>query len=330
MGCRGREMTGTRSVKYSNTIDICLATYNGAVWIGEFLDSLDAQTHADWRLIVADDASTDGTLDLIRAHFSAMPDKLTVVQRAQTGQGVVQNFADAIDAARSAYVMPADQDDIWVPQKLATMLSAMRRAEQDGSVPTLVFSDLEVVDADLATLDPSWWSHTGIKAHWASSFKTMLSQNIVPGCAMMLNRRLLELAMPMPAGVIMHDWWFLLVALAFGRVDVCSETLVRYRRHPGAHTYWSRGGILSAVRRQYAGIAVTRRNYANTVTQARAFDLAFGKKLDESAQGRRKRAILRDYIRASTLGWWRKRWLCMRIRVHLVSLLQTTKFYISI
>lgn len=317
-------------MNHSNTIDICLATYNGARWIGEFLDSLDAQIHTDWRLIVADDASSDGTVELIRAHFAAAPDKLTVVERAGTGQGVVQNFADAIGAARSAYVLPADQDDVWVPAKLATMLAAMRRGEQGGSVPTLVFSDLEVVDAGLAQLDPSWWNHTGMKPEWASSFKTMLSQNIVPGCAMMLNRRLLERAMPMPAGVIMHDWWFLLVALAIGRIEVCSEALVRYRRHPGAHTYWNRGGVLSAVRRQFAGVAVIRRDYANTVAQARAFDLAFGEQLDATAEGRSKRRILRDYIRASTLGWWGKRWVCMRLRVHLVSVLQTTKFYISI
>jgi glycosyltransferase involved in cell wall biosynthesis len=317
-------------VKTNNTIDICLATYNGAQWIGEFLDSLDAQTHADWHLIVADDASTDGTLDLIRAHFAAAPGKLSVVHRAQTGQGVVQNFADAIGTARSAYVMPADQDDIWAPQKLATMLAAMRRGEQDGTVPTLVFSDLEVVDASLARLDPSWWNHTGMKVEWARSFKAMLSQNIVPGCAMMLNRPLLDLAMPMPAGIIMHDWWFLLVALALGRVEICPEALVRYRRHPGAHTYWNRGGILSALRRQYAGIAVIRRDYARTVAQARAFDLAFGETLNESAEGRLKRSIVRNYIRASTLGWWGKRWLCIRNRVHLVSVLQTTKFYVCI
>jgi glycosyltransferase involved in cell wall biosynthesis len=317
-------------VNYSNTIDICLATYNGAPWMAEFLDSLDAQTHTDWHLVVADDASNDGTLDLIRAHFAAAPAKLTIVERARTGEGVVQNFADAIGAARAAYVLPADQDDVWVPEKLATMLVAMRRGEQAGSVPTLVFSDLEVVDAGLETIDPSWWSHTGMAPEWALSFKTMLSQNIVPGCAMMLNRRLLELAMPMPKGVIMHDWWFLLVALAFGRVEVCSEALVRYRRHPGAHTYWNRGGILPAIRRQYANVGIIRRDYARTVAQARAFDLAFGAALDGRAEGRLKHSILRDFIRASTLGWWRKRWLCMRTGVHLVSVLQTTKFYLCI
>jgi glycosyltransferase involved in cell wall biosynthesis len=317
-------------VNHRNTIDICLATYNGATWIQEFLDSLDAQTHTEWRLVVSDDASSDDTVALIRAHFAGVPQRLTVVHRPRTGQGVVQAFADSISAAQADYVLLADQDDVWVPAKLATMLSLMRSAEQAGEVPALVFSDLEVVDGSLATLDPSWWSHTGMKPEWASSFKTMLSQNIVPGCAMMLNRRLLEQAMPMPAEVIMHDWWFLLVALAIGRVEVCSEALVRYRRHPGAHTYWNRGGVLSAVRRQYAGIAIIRRDYANTVAQARAFDLAFGEKLDATAQGRAKRGILRDYIRASTLGWWRKRWLCMRTRVHLVSVLQTTKFYICI
>jgi glycosyltransferase involved in cell wall biosynthesis len=317
-------------VNKSNTIDICLATYNGAAWIGEFLDSLDAQTHTDWRLVVSDDASSDATLALIRAHFAGAPQRLTVAERPRTGQGVVQNFADALGAAQADYILLADQDDVWAPTKLAAMLELMHRTEQVERAPALVFSDLEVVDGSLATVDSSWWRHTGMKPEWATSFKTMLSQNIVPGCAMMLNRPLLALAMPMQSGVIMHDWWFLLVALAFGRVGVSDEALVRYRRHPAAHTYLNRDGIFASLRRQYSGIAIIRRDYARTVEQARIFELVYGESLDQSVQGRRQRAILRDYIRASTLGWWRKRWLCMKTRVHLVSVLQTTKFYLCI
>lgn len=315
------------AVNQSNTVDICLATYNGAPWIDEFLDSLDAQSHTEWRLIISDDASQDGTLDLVRRHYAADPARLAVVQRKQTGQGVVQNFADAISASSAAYVVLADQDDIWVPDKLAALLALMLRAEQGGKLPVLVFSDMEVVDGELNTLAPSWWGHTGIKATWATSFTAMLSQNIVPGCAMMLNRSLLEQAMPMPAAVIMHDWWFLLVALALGRVEVCDSALVRYRRHPGAHTYWNRGAILPALRRQYQGIAVLRRDYAKTVVQAEAFELEFGAKMGETDSGRAKRKILHHYIEASRRGWWCKRWLWMTNRVHLVSVLQTAKLY---
>lgn len=321
---------GTEPVNQRNTIDICLATYNGAPWIDAFLDSLDAQTHTAWRLIVSDDASQDGTLELVRRHYGADPARLVVVQRKQTGQGVVQNFADAIDASRAAYVVLADQDDIWVPDKLATLLALLLGAEQGGTVPALVFSDLEVVDGELNTLAPSWWGHSGFKAAWARSFTSILSLNTVPGCAMMLNRRLLTLAMPMPAAVIMHDWWFLLAALALGKVAASDRALVRYRRHPGAHTYWNRGGMLSAVRRQYQGIAVLRRDYALTVAQAEAFELAFGAQMEQAEHGSVKRKILHDYIDASRRGWWRKRWIWMNNRIHLGSPLQTTKLYMWI
>jgi glycosyltransferase involved in cell wall biosynthesis len=62
-------------------IDICLATYNGSSWIKEFLNSLDAQTYRDWRLVVSDDASQDDTIELINAHFINNPEKLVVVNR---------------------------------------------------------------------------------------------------------------------------------------------------------------------------------------------------------------------------------------------------------
>jgi glycosyltransferase involved in cell wall biosynthesis len=317
-------------VNFSKTIDICLATYNGAPWVQEFLCSLDTQTYANWHLIVSDDASKDGTLKLIKAHFIDTPEKLTVVQRPHTGAGVVQNFQDAINSANSEYVLLADQDDVWVPEKLATLLALMRQTEKDATAPALVFSDLEVVDEHLNTLNKSWWLYTSIKPDWALSFKAMLSQNVVPGCAVMLNRSLLKMAMPIPKGVIMHDWWFLLVCLAFGNVAFSPARLIRYRRHAGAHTYTHRGGIVSALCRQYQGIEAVRKDYRKTVIQAEAFEQLFGVKMDTLDNGRVKRQALHDYIEASKKGWWQKRWMCMKNGIHLISVLQTTKFYLWI
>ena len=110
----------------SKTIDICLATYDGAAWVQEFLNSLDAQTYTDWRLVVSDDASKDGTLEIIRIHFTNTPEKLSIVQRERTGAGVVQNFQDAIEASSSEYILLADQDDVWMPEKLRALLAVMR------------------------------------------------------------------------------------------------------------------------------------------------------------------------------------------------------------
>jgi glycosyltransferase involved in cell wall biosynthesis len=317
-------------VNKNNIIDICLATYNGAEWIQDFLDSLDAQTYTGWRLVVSDDASNDGTLEIIRSHFINKHEKLSIVQRRCTGVGVVQNFQDSIEATDSEYILLADQDDVWQPEKLATLLVLMRQTEQDSKAPTLIFSDLEVVDEQLVSLNKSWWGYTSRKPSWARSFKAMLSQNIVPGCAMMLNRSLLRIAMPLPKGIIMHDWWFLLAALVFGKVGYTPERLVRYRRHTGAHTYCDRGSFISAVGRQYQGIEVVRKDYANTIIQAQAFVQKYANDMQKSVNRHANLLVLLNFIEASKKGWWQKRWLNMKNGIHLISILQTTKFYLWI
>ena len=141
----------------SERVDICLATYNGAQWIGAFLASLDAQTYTNWRLVVSDDYSADDSLDLINSYFQEKPEKLKIVKRVGGDRGVLQNFQNAIDGSDSKYVLLADQDDIWLPDKIEKLSTAMIDVEREDVVPALVFSDLKVVDEQLVPIHTSWW-----------------------------------------------------------------------------------------------------------------------------------------------------------------------------
>lgn len=314
----------------NDRIDICLATYNGAQWIGAFLASLDAQTYTNWRLVISDDYSEDDSLDLIYSYFQEKPEKLKIVKRVGGDRGVLQNFQNAIDGSDSKYVLLADQDDIWLPDKIEKLFSAMIDVERGHEVPALVFSDLKVVDEQLIPIHSSWWGLGRVRPDWAKSFTGVLCQNIVPGCAMMLNRRLLDIALPFPKGIIMHDWWFLLVCAAFGKVEYCSERLVLYRRHSGAHTYFNGGGWVTNLIRRYGDFKTYREQYAATVQQAQIFESRFGAAKEELVMPHSCRRTLLDYIEASKSGWFRKRWLWMRNGIHLTSKMRTVKFYISI
>ncbi len=311
-------------------IDICLATYNGAPWIQEFLNSLECQSYKNWRLVVSDDASQDETLEMIGAHFKSNPEKLMVVKRTGTGKGVTGNFQDAVASTDSEYVLLADQDDVWLPEKLSASLELMSSTERNKETPTLVFSDLKVVDEHLACISESWWTYNHVKADFAKSFKGLLYQNIVPGCSMMLNRALIKMAMPFPKGIYMHDWWFLMVCSAFGDVDFSTKQLVLYRRHAGAQTAWEKGGVAQALYRQYKGREVMRKQFAKSVIQAEAFENMFEITTGQPQFGITNRQALRDYIDASKAGWWKKRWLLIRNGIHLTSNFRTARFYLLI
>lgn len=235
------------------TIDILLTVYNAEPFIGEQLRSLQNQTHADWRLWVRDDGSTDATVDLIREAASA-DERIRLLPADGARLGALGGFAWLVENVESdaRYAMFCDADDVWLPRKIELSLAAMRRAESEAGsdTPVLVHSDLRVVDAQLNVLDESFWRYQAIRPE-LTGLNRMLVQNCVTGCTAMFNRRLWELAAPIPPEAILHDWWFALVASARGRIAHVSEPTILYRQHgrndTGARPYGR--GFASSLRR---------------------------------------------------------------------------------
>jgi glycosyltransferase involved in cell wall biosynthesis len=212
-------------------VSIALATYNGSAYLGELLDSIEAQTYANIEIIVADDCSTDDTRSLLLTRRWLRPHQvLDTVQRA----GVVGNFSRALDACNGRYLAFADQDDWWHPTKIAELVKRVAAFEDatGSQAPVLVFSDIEIVDANLVRVEESFFLR-GYQSSECRRLADFLIVNHVPGCAMLFNRALLDRALPFPAGLFMHDWWLCMVAVAFGRIDFVDSPLIKYRQHGG-------------------------------------------------------------------------------------------------
>lgn len=227
----------------SACVDLLLATCNGERYLPQLLDSLLAQTHRQWRLLVGDDGSTDATLAILEGYRSRLGDRLLILPSGAR-HGVVRNFERLMTASVRDGVAPyaafCDQDDVWLPAKLAALLDGMRRlqAAQGPGMPCIVHCDLVVVDAALSSIHPSFMRHQHYEpAHCSAS--AMLSINQVTGCAMMVNRALLELALPIPAAALMHDWWCALLAGDEARCFI-DQALVLYRQH-GANQLGAKG-----------------------------------------------------------------------------------------
>jgi len=258
-------------------IDILLATYNGAAYLGAQLDSLLAQTHQNWRLLVSDDASSDDTLNIIDSYRARLGERLRLAPNPAPGQGVVGNFAHLMQVSlRDAWCHCAafcDQDDVWLPHKLAVGLARLQALALDAAenTPCMVHSDLTVVDAHLRTIHPSFVQHQRLDlAH--STTLTLLSINHATGCTMLVNRALLQAALPLPPTAIMHDWWCALLA---ERAAFIPEALVLYRQH-GANQLGAKGRTLGQRLHRVAvdGVGVLRRVRAlGQATSAQALAL---------------------------------------------------------
>lgn len=227
----------TLSKIVTEPIYVLLATYNGGAFLREQLDSLIAQTEPGWHLLVRDDGSSDRTAEIVAAYAAKDP-RITMLPGSRANQGTAANFASLLQTAaeRGAdYVLLMDQDDVWLADKIERQMALMKSEEGrlGPSVPILVHSDLELVDRECRTIHPSFMAFQRIHNEQAEPLRTLLVQNYVTGCTVLLNRALLQAALPIPSEAMMHDWWLALIAATVGVIRYDPEPTVRYRQHPG-------------------------------------------------------------------------------------------------
>lgn len=204
----------------SYTIDILMATYNGEKFLSEQLDSIVNQTYCDWKLYIHDDGSSDATVSIIQRYVSKYPDQITFINDGIKTGGAKNNFTYLMSFSYSQYITFCDQDDIWLPYKLETIISLLRRND-------LVISDVIIVNELNHVLNDSFYQIN----HSKKGFLNNLVHNSYIGCAMAFNRKLYDKAMPIPKNIPMHDWWVGLIGEAFGTVIFTDKKLMYYRRH---------------------------------------------------------------------------------------------------
>jgi glycosyltransferase involved in cell wall biosynthesis len=265
-------------VRSAATVDILLSTYNGAAYLEQQLASLEAQTFRDWRLVVRDDGSSDGTVALLEA-TAATDARVEVVRDERARKGACGSFGVLLEGHASAErIMFCDQDDVWLPHKIERTLAAMRRAEARGGA-VLVCSDLALAGRDLEPLAASYWRFVR-SGRRSFGLRALLAVNVVVGCTVMINRRLAELALPLPPEAIMHDWWLALAAARVGRIVAIREPLVRYRQH-GQNQYGAARRTLGGYLKRLAELSRVLAAHRQAVAQARAFSRRFGLRVGE-------------------------------------------------
>lgn len=214
-------------------ITILMATYNGGQYIGEQLDSLLTQTISNINIVVRDDGSTDDTWHILNDYYSRARDKITLIKSDINSGGAKHNFLRLMVDFKDDYIMLCDQDDVWLPDKVEKTLAEMKRLEELHGVdcPLLVHTDLHVVDNGLKTISPSF--KAAMNADYTkTSLNEQLIQNTLTGCTCMYNRALAKTIRRVPDGyVVMHDWYLMLIASAFGVISHVNEATILYRQH---------------------------------------------------------------------------------------------------
>lgn len=209
-------------------VSVAMATYNGAKFLEEQLDSILSQTQPPQQIIVCDDISTDGTAGILERYQS---EGLLNYYVNDERLGYVENFKKAVSLARPGnYIALSDQDDIWLPRKIEAAMDVLLKVEGIKK-PAMVYSDLILVDENKQLLNKSFRNELG-QDGYQHSLETLLFGGFVNGCTMLMNPTMGNYFSSIPIGKhITHDTWIALIAYTFGEVGTVAEALIHYRRH---------------------------------------------------------------------------------------------------
>ena len=202
-------------------VDVLLATFNGEKFLSQLLTSIAEQKEVNINLIISDDGSSDGTIEIIRK-FENRFSQLRIIDGPRMGPA--QNFFHLLTFSEERYVAFADQDDIWQPNHLIDSINRIR--VYDGE-PAVTFCDSTEFEGNMCLIK-DWPNFTILPEE--SKF---LFQNFARGCTMVLNRQLAELILDGNSYqlAVMHDWWIILVGLLTGRVFYGQTSEIYYRVH---------------------------------------------------------------------------------------------------
>ena len=202
----------------SPLISIVMATYNGEKYLREQVDSLLAQSYPSLEFVFVDDASSDSSLAILRKY--ALTDSRIHIVANTVNQGLLSTFETGIRAAKGEMMALADQDDVWMLDKISLLAGAI------GS-HSMIYADSALTNA-AGTVTGKFSDRNHLcdyptALHYVFGTKAM-------GHAMLFKREIIDIALPFP-DYVGHDYILGFAAAALNGVSYFPTTLVNYRQH---------------------------------------------------------------------------------------------------
>ena len=194
-----------------------MATYNEAKYIREQLESILCQLSEDDEIIVSDDGSTDGTIDIIMSYHD---NRVKVLHHISSpGSSFVKatrNFENALLHAHGDYIFLADQDDVWHKNKVSVCSSYLDK--------------YMLIQHDQTLIGNSYGYPLHVKSIHKLFFLNLFDLSF-KGCCIAFRRELLQKVLPVPKPVIVHDAWIGCWGYLLGSYVSINDELIDYRVH---------------------------------------------------------------------------------------------------
>ena len=222
------------------SVDVLLAAFNSEAYLSQQIESILNQSYEDFKLIILDDYSTDGTQSLIE-HYQSLDARIERIKPSSPFRNPIRSFEYLLGVSTAEVVFLSDHDDFWLPDKILEQLNLMEGMDDGNMSPLLVasntyvasdcFDDIKVLKRDY----PSF--HSASMIRWFNDLfpeqKTAYfsHSNLVVGHTIAVNRTLVELSLPFPDEARMHDWWLAILANVSGKIFIDPRPMTIYRQH---------------------------------------------------------------------------------------------------
>lgn len=214
----------------SFSFSVALCTFNGRHFLGPQLDSIASQTRAPDELVICDDGSSDGSIEIARefARRVSFPVRVDVNEKRL---GTTKNFEKCISLCNGTIIALADQDDVWYQSKLEYLETAF----QSGEI-VAAFSDADLIDERTELTGSRLWQTFGFSSREQTRFSNgdaldvLIRRPVLTGATMAFRREWVSFMRPIPVKQI-HDSWISFLLAAAGQFSLIPEPLMQYRRH---------------------------------------------------------------------------------------------------
>jgi glycosyltransferase involved in cell wall biosynthesis len=196
-----------------------MATYNGAKYIEEQLQSIIHQTYSNLEIVIVDDCSKDNTVEIVEQYQQEYPFIRLYVN--EQNSGVTKTFEAAIQECSGEFIAISDQDDIWELNKIEILVNEI--GEHDA-----VYSNSLLVDASGHSLSKSFTTIMNMKTYYSGA--PFLLSNSVPGHTILMKQEFVQNILPFPPKML-FDLWIGFCAAGNNGIKFVDKTLVKYRQH---------------------------------------------------------------------------------------------------
>ena len=218
----------------SKKVVILLSTYNGEKYLREQIDSILNQSYQNFELVVRDDGSKDSTVEIVKEYMEKSDKEITLM--VGKNLGFIKSFFELLKHSDADYFSFADQDDIWLPNKIELAVNSLEKL--DDTKPNMSFSNVDYYDTEMNFMGK------GDSENKKPSFLNSLYECINQGMTMVINKTARDYIIKnIPEKCFFHDWWTYMICTAFGNVVQDDVVTVKYRRAKTNATVEGQGKI---------------------------------------------------------------------------------------